>query len=98
MCTCAYRRSDGFRRFDFPRPCPLGDGNQIRENAKRGVCQWTPPPAGPALTFGATGVILSQQGLTLSGFREASAVDVDAGELISRGGWSVVYLPALGRY
>ena len=45
-----------------------------------------------------TGVIVSQQGLTLSGFREASAVDVDAGELISRGGWSVVYLPALGHH
>ena len=41
-----------------------------------------------------TGGILSQQGLTLSGFREASAVDVDAGELISREGWSIEILPA----
>ena len=45
-----------------------------------------------------TGGIGSQQGLTLSGFREASAVDVDAGELISRGGWSVVDLPSVGHH
>ena len=65
MCTCAYRRSDGFRRFDFPRPCPLGDGNQIRENSKRGFCQWTAPPAGPALTFGATATFTDSK-LTLT--------------------------------
>ena len=45
-----------------------------------------------------TGVILSQQGLTLSGFREASAVDVDAEELISREGWSIEILPALSNH
>ena len=51
-----------------------------------------------AQKIGSTGGIGSQQGLTLSGFREASAVDVDAGELISREGWSVVRLPALGHH
>ena len=42
--------------------------------------------------------IRSQQGLTLSGFREASAVDVDAEELISREGWSIEILPALSNH
>ena len=34
----------------------------------------------------------------VSGFWEASAVDVDAEELISRESWSIGTLPALGHY
>ena len=52
----------------------------------------------PTHYFCNTGGIRSQQGLTLSGFREASAVDVDAEELISREGWSIEILPALSNH